>query len=137
MRYFFFGVVADDVLISHEVGPRRQPDRRPCLEVFVMSRFVCLALALSALTAAPGCSSCFGGGNNCRRPSFMEFRSPCGQRAAPGPVMGAPCGPVCDPCSPGAGPMMGPAPCCDEGMMQGGMGMPAAPRATDAPGTFS
>ena len=48
-----------------------------------MSRFVCLALGLAALAAAPGCSSCMGGGNSCRRPSFMEFRSPCSQQAQP------------------------------------------------------
>lgn len=106
-----------------------------------MSRLVCLALALSALAAAPGCSSCFGGGSGCRRPSFMEFRSPCGGRQA-APVMGAPCTPVCDPCGPASGPVMGPsmgtAPCCDEGMIPGGgMSMPAAPRPVDQPGTFS
>lgn len=101
-----------------------------------MSRLVCLALALSALAAAPGCSSCFGGGS-CRRPSFMEFRSPCGRRAEP-PVMGAPCGPVCDPCGPAMGPSMGAGPCCDEGMLPaGGMGVPGAPRPADQPGTFS
>lgn len=110
-----------------------------------MSRLVCLALALSALAAAPGCSSCFGGGSGCRRPSFMEFRSPCGGRQA-APVMGAPCTPVCDPCGPASGPVMGPsmgpgmgtAPCCDEGMIHGGgMSAPAAPRTVDQPGTFS
>jgi len=100
-----------------------------------MSRLVCLAIALSALTAVPGCSSCFGG--SCRRPSFMEFRSPCGRRSEPMP-MAAPCGPVCDPCGPMMGPAMGPAPCCDEGpMLRGTPGVPVSPRVSDEPGTFS
>ncbi len=105
------------------------------LEKFVMSRKLCLAIALAALAAAPGCSSCFGGGS-CRRPSFMEFRSPCGRRAEPCPApMAAPCGPVCDPCGPAAGP----APCCDEGVistMPGGMSAPVMAPAGE-PGTFS
>jgi len=103
-----------------------------------MSRLVCLAIALSALAAAPGCSSCFGGGSGCRRPSFMEFRSPCGGRAAPAAMpMGAPCGPVCDPCGPAMGPSMGGGPCCDEGIPAGGMGIPAGPMISAEPGTFS
>ena len=95
-----------------------------------MSRKMCLAIALAALAAAPGCSSCFGSGSSCRRPSFMEFRSPCGRQAEPcAAPMAAPCGPVCEPC--------GPAPCCTEGgisTMPGGMpaGMPVG-----EPGTFS
>ena len=105
-----------------------------------MSRLVCLALALSALAAAPGCSSCFGGGSSCRRPSFMEFRSPCGRRAdpCPPPMMAPQCAPACDPC----GSPCGAAPCCDEGMgmgmMQGGeVIVPSAPRSADQPGTIS
>ena len=105
-----------------------------------MSRFLCLAIALSSLAAAPGCSSCIGGGSSCRRPSFMEFRSPCGRRAEPcAAPMAAPCGPVCEPCGPAAGP----APCCEEGgisTMPGGMsGGMSAPMMAPAgePGTFS
>ena len=95
-----------------------------------MSRNVCLAIALAALAAAPGCSSCFGGGSGCRRPSFMEFRSPCGGRSEPCQApMAAPCGPVCDPC--------GPAACGDEGgMMSLPGGIPAGMPAGE-PGTFS
>lgn len=91
-----------------------------------MLRFGCLALALAALAAAPGCSSCMGG--NCRRPSFMEFRSPCGGGDCP-PPMAAPCGPVCDPC----GGMPAAAPCCDGGMSSMPMGAPVS----HAEGTFS
>lgn len=79
-----------------------------------MSRTVCLVIALGCLAAAPGCSSCLGG--SCRRPSFMEFRSPCrGDRD--------PCHhqPSCEP-MPACGPACGPAPCCEEGSV----GMPAA-----------
>lgn len=95
-----------------------------------MSRIVCLALALASLVAAPGCSSCFGGGSGCRRPSFMEFRSPCGRRAEPcAAPMAAPCGPVCEPC--------GAAPCCEDGVISAGpAGMPAAAPVGE-PGTFS
>ena len=100
------------------------------LEKPVMSRNVCLAIALAALAAAPGCSSCFGGGTSCRRPSFMEFRSPCGGRSEPcAAPMAAPCAPACDPCA-------APAPCCEGGMMSGHpAGLPAAP--VGEPGTFS
>jgi hypothetical protein len=98
-----------------------------------MSRIVCLALGLAALAAAPGCSSCMGGGNSCRRPSFMEFRSPCGRQAEPCQApMAAPCGPVCEPCGPAAAP----APCCDGAVGSGHpVGMPMAP--AGEPGTFS
>lgn len=74
-----------------------------------MSRSICLALVLVGLVAAPGCNSCSGG---MRRPSFMEFRSPCGREADP---CGAPaCQPAC-----------GPAPCCSEGpAMSGPSGAP-------------
>jgi len=98
-----------------------------------MVRFVCLALGLATLAAAPGCSSCMGGGNSCRRPSFMEFRSPCGRQGEPCQApMAAPCGPVCDPCGPAAAP----APCCDGAVMPGHpAGMPMAP--AGEPGTFS
>jgi len=108
-----------------------------------MSRYVCLAVILGGLVASSGCSSCFGGAG-CRRPSFMEFRSPCqrgsGPMAPPLVAPGyapaaAPCGPVCE-------PACGPAPCCNEGGMgMGGMGgvimepTPAAP--LGEPGTFS
>lgn len=107
-----------------------------------MSRFVCLAFILSGLVASSGCSSCFGGGG-CRRPSFMEFRSPCRPRSepmgaplfAPGPApMGPACGPACE-------PACGPAPCCNEGGVGMGMGgvimesTPALP--AGEPGTFS
>jgi hypothetical protein len=101
-----------------------------------MTRFLCLAIALSSLAAAPGCSSCFGGGSGCRRPSFMEFRSPCGRRSEPcPPPMAAPCGPVCEPC----GPMSSPAPCCGEGGFSTLPGEISAPMAAPAaePGTFS
>lgn len=99
-----------------------------------MTRVVCLALVMAGLAAAPGCSSCFGGAN-CRRPSFMEFRSPCGRRAEPhGPVCGPACAPVCGPqCGDGCGggcgaaggpvygglhaPPMGSEPCCNGGEM--------------------
>ncbi|NDC53900.1 MAG: hypothetical protein EBZ74_06305, partial [Planctomycetia bacterium] len=67
---------------------------------------------------------------SCRRPSFMEFRSPCSSRAPAyaAPPCGAPaCAPACDPCQSAA-------PCCDEG--------PAVPAPAAAPvvreqGTFS
>lgn len=119
--------------------------RCSCLEESVMSRLMCLALALSALAAAPGCSSCFGGGGaGCRRPSFMEFRGGCGRRgeACPPPMMAPPCAPACDPCgSPcgqSMGPSMGPAPCCGDGNMQdGGMMMPSSPMPSAPQGTFS
>lgn len=98
------------------------------LEKLVMSRNVCLAIALAALAAAPGCSSCFGGGS-CRRPSFMEFRSPCGSQSAPCPApMAAPCAPACDPC--------GAAPCCEGGISTMPGGIPASAPVAE-PGTFS
>jgi hypothetical protein len=93
-----------------------------------MSRFVCLALVLGGLVPASGCSSCFGG-NNCRRPSFMEFRSPCGGRSEP-------CGaPMCEPsCGPACGPAAESAPCCGEGgVISAPMGAPVG----GEPGTFS
>jgi hypothetical protein len=108
------------------------------LEKFLMSRAICLVLGLASLAAAPGCSSCFGGGNSCRRPSFMEFRSPCGQQAEPCQApMAAPCGPVCDPCGPAAAS----GPCCEGAAMPGTVipgssgGMPVMP--AGEPGTFS
>jgi len=80
-----------------------------------MSRSVCLALVLGSLVAAPGCSSCFGGGNSsCRSPSFMEFRSPCRGQAAPcpapacEPACGPACGPACNSCGEGGGMMSAP-----------------------------
>jgi len=93
-----------------------------------MSRFICLAVALSALSALPGCSSCFGGGN-CRRPSFMEFRSPCGGRSEPCPP---PMAPACEPC----GPACPPAPCCEGGSIPMGPAMPSSAPAGPQ-GTFS
>lgn len=83
-----------------------------------MSRALCLSLVLGSLVAAPGCSSCFGGG----RQSFMEFRSPCRRQAEP---CGAPaCGPTCEP-----------APCCGEGGEI--MSAPGSMPVVSEPGTFS
>lgn len=89
-----------------------------------MPRPLCLAIALAALAAVPGCSSCFGGAG-CRRPSFMEFRSPCGRPADP-------CGqPVCEPaCGPAAG-----GGCCEQG--SGVMTAPASTPVVTEQGTFS
>jgi hypothetical protein len=103
-----------------------------------MSRCVCLAIILGSLAAAPGCSSCFGGANSCRRPSFMEFRSPCSSGRPMAPACGAPsCGaPACgEPaCAPACGPSA--APCCEEGGAV--MSSPeSAPVVVGEPGTFS
>lgn len=85
-----------------------------------MSRSVCLAIVLGSLVSASGCNGGFAG---CRRPSFMEFRSPCRRQAEP-------CQPACEP---ECGPAMGGGPCCGEGgVVPGG----AAPIVTE-PGTFS
>lgn len=98
-----------------------------------MSRSLCLAIVLGCLAAAPGCGSCFGGFNSCRRPSFMEFRSPCSSRAPlAAPLMAPPCGqpagaPACDPCQSAA-------PCCDEG---GVISSPASAPVVHEQGTFS
>jgi len=87
-----------------------------------MCRSLCLVIVLGSLAAAPGCSSCFGSGSSCRRPSFMEFRSPCMGGAAPcaaphpqpcQPACGAPvhepaCGPACGSCGEGGGMMTAP-----------------------------
>jgi hypothetical protein len=92
-----------------------------------MSRFFCLAIVLGGLAAAPGCSSCFGG-SGCRRPSFMEFRSPCGRQAEPCHA------PVCEPaCAPACTPTCG---ACGE---EGGavISAPAAAPVVGEPGTFS
>jgi hypothetical protein len=84
------------------------------VEIFVMSRFLCLALILGGLVAAPGCSSC-SGGNACRRSSFMEFRSPCRGQADPchapvcEPACGPACGSPCNSCGEGGGIMSGPS----------------------------
>lgn len=97
-----------------------------------MSRTLCLALALGCLVATPGCSSCFGN-NNCRRPSFMEFRGDgCFNRRQPAPMAapacGAPaCAPACDPCA-------APAPCSEGGTV---ISAPAATPVVSEPGTFS
>ena len=105
-----------------------------------MTRSLCLAIVLGSLVAAPGCSSCFGGFNSCRRPSFMEFRSPCsggrmigGAAPACGPQMapacGAPaCAPACDPCG-SASPCGG-----EEGMI---ISSPASAPVVTEQGTFS
>jgi hypothetical protein len=94
-----------------------------------MSRFFCLAMILGGLVAAPGCSSCFGG-SSCRRPSFMEFRSPCGRQADPchAPVCEPACGPACG--APAAG-----GACCEEGGAV--MSAPAGTPVVGEPGTFS
>jgi len=93
-----------------------------------MSRVLCLAVLLGGLVAAPGCSSCFGG-SSCRRPSFMEFRSPCRGQAEPCHA------PVCEPaCGPACGPPAGGA-CCEEGGAV--MAAPAAAPVVREPGTFS
>ena len=97
-----------------------------------MVRFGCLALALAALAAAPGCSSCMGG--NCRRPSFMEFRSPCSRGECP-PPMAAPCGPVCEPCGPACGPA--PGPCCEWGISTMPTEIPMGSPISQEQGTFS
>lgn len=76
-----------------------------------MSRFVCFAILSAGLLAASGCSSCFGGGTACRRPSFLDFRSPCSNGPAMAPMQ--PCGPACAPaCEPACAPA---APCCEGG----------------------
>jgi len=93
-----------------------------------MTRSVCLAIALAALAAAPGCSSCFGG-SSCRRPSFMEFRSPCGRQADPCQT------PACQPaCGPACGAPAGGA-CCEEGGAV--MSAPASTPVVTEQGTFS
>ena len=89
-----------------------------------MTRGLCVVLVLGSLVAAPGCSSCFGGGG-LRRQSFMEFRSPCRRQ-------GEPCGmPACEPCAPACAP----APCCEEGGAV--MSAPASMPVVSEPGTFS
>jgi hypothetical protein len=93
-----------------------------------MTRSMCLAIALAALAAAPGCSSCFGG-SSCRRPSFMEFRSPCGRQADPCHA------PVCEPaCGPACGAPAGGA-CCEDGGAV--MSAPASAPVVTQQGTFS
>jgi hypothetical protein len=93
-----------------------------------MTRSMCLAIALAALAAAPGCSSCFGG-SSCRRPSFMEFRSPCGRQSDPCHA------PVCEPaCGPACGAPAGGA-CCEDGGAV--MSAPASAPVVTQQGTFS
>jgi hypothetical protein len=90
-----------------------------------MSRLLCIALVLGSLPALTGCSGGLGG---CRRPSFMEFRSPCGRQSDP-------CGAPAPACTPACGPSCGPAaPCCDEGHAVSGPG--SMPVMTEQ-GTFS
>ena len=88
-----------------------------------MSRVFCLAIILGGLAAAPGCSSCFGG-SSCRRPSFMEFRSPCGRQAEPchAPVCEPACQPACGACGEGGGAVIS---------------APAGAPVVGEPGTFS
>jgi hypothetical protein len=93
-----------------------------------MSRSLCLALVVVSLAAAPGCSSCFG--SSCRRPSFMEFRSPCSGRQEAAPV----CAPACEPA---CGPACGAAPCCEGGAVSGGVGPSSTPVVVGEQGTFS
>jgi hypothetical protein len=88
-----------------------------------MSRCLCLALILGSLVAAPGCSSCFGS-NNCRRSSFMEFRSPC--RGQADPCHAPACEPACSPAPVGE--------CCEPG--SGGTVLPS-PAGGERVGTFS
>ena len=79
-----------------------------------MSRSLCLVLIFGSLVAAPGCSSCFGR-NDCRRASFMEFRSPCRGQADPchapvcEPACGPACGSPCDSCGEGGAIISGPS----------------------------
>jgi hypothetical protein len=95
-----------------------------------MSRTVCLTILLGSLVAAPGCSSCFGGFSSCRRPSFMEFRSPCRGQAEP-----CHAAPVCEPaCGPACGPAAGGG-CCEEGGAV--MSAPVSAPIVGEPGTFS
>ena len=91
-----------------------------------MSRQMCLAIVLGCLVTAPGCCSCFGGGNSCRRPSFMEFRSPCRGQADP---CHAPA------CEPACGPAAAPAPCCEGGGTV--IHAPSSAPVVSEPGTFS
>jgi len=85
-----------------------------------MSRGICLVLLFGSLLSAPGCTSCGGLNSSCRRPSFMEFRSPCG-RGGPAPMMAAPMAPACGApacgapaCSPACDPCGGAAPGCGD-----------------------
>lgn len=97
-----------------------------------MCRTVCLVIVLGSLAAAPGCSSCFGGGNSCRRSSFMEFRSPCMNGPAP---CAAPqqCQPACEPMhAPACGPACG---TCGEGGSV--IGAPVSAPVVSDQGTFS
>lgn len=101
-----------------------------------MSRSLVIALAVGCLATAPGCSSCFGS-NNCRRPSFMEFRGGgCGLMRRNEPQM-APCGaPACAPtAAPACDPCGQPAPCCEGGTVMPGPG--GAVPVVSEPGTFS
>lgn len=98
-----------------------------------MCRSVCLAIVVASLAAAPGCTSCFGG-NSCRRPSFMEFRSPCSRGSGQCHDMGpAPCQPACGPAHDGG--CGSAAPCCGEG--SGGMAVPGSAPVVVDQGTFS
>jgi hypothetical protein len=100
-----------------------------------MCRALCLMIALGSLAAAPGCSSCFGSANSCRRPSFMEFRSPC---SGGGSMSPAPCGPACAPaCEPACGPACGSG--CGSGCGESGAMMmsPSSSPVVVEQGTFS
>jgi len=88
----FRGVVADDAPVSD-----RRASRPSVLEMPIMYRTLCLVIALGSLAAAPGCSSCMGSANSCRRPSFMEFRSPCSGGGSPCAAPQPACQPACQP----------------------------------------
>jgi len=58
-----------------------------------MSRIVSCVMVLAVVVTASGCN-CFG--SSCRRPSFMEFRSPgCGGWCETAPACGPECMPAC------------------------------------------
>jgi hypothetical protein len=61
-----------------------------------MSRIVWCVMVVAVMVTATGCN-CFG--TSCRRPSFMEFRSPsqgwCGSTPNCGPACAPVCGPAC------------------------------------------
>ncbi len=62
-----------------------------------MSRIVSCLMMVAVVATATGCN-CFG--NSCRRPSFMEFRSPCSSGYCETmPACGPACGPVGMECS--------------------------------------
>jgi hypothetical protein len=63
----------------------------------MMSRIVWCVMVVVVAVTATGCN-CFG--SSCRRPSFMEFRSPAGCGwCETAPMCGPDCVPACDPCA--------------------------------------